>query len=147
MAEEQVQSQEPVQANQPAAGQGQQQPFTSQAASDGASQSTQTPTEQYTDILDVLKQQSPDLASRFQSGDQAVAYLLQEARRSEELASLAPYAREYQQNAGAFQQWQKEQQRLEAEKKARANEWFKAPEFDPSWRSAIEQDAQGNLRA
>lgn len=123
---------------------------TTQAAVDGgvSSQSAaQTAADQYTDILDVLKQQSPDLAARFRSGDQAVAYLLQEARRSEELSRLAPYAQEYQANAGAFQDFMRERAKAEAEKKARENAWFKAPEFDPSWRNAIEQDAQGNLRA
>lgn len=97
--------------------------------------------------MDLVRQQAPDLAGRFRDGNQAVSYLLQEARRAQELQRLAPYAQAYMQNAGAFEAWRRSQDEAQRAAQKKRDEWFKAPEWDPDWRNAVERDAQGNLVA
>ncbi len=120
-------------------------PIESGAPAPQAAPSTpQTPTE-YTDLLEIVRQQAPDLAGRFQDGNQALSYLLQEARRSEELQRLAPYAQEYMQNAGPYQAWRKSQDEAQRAAAAQRQKWFNAPEFNPDWRNAIAQGPDGRL--
>jgi hypothetical protein len=59
---------------------------------------------------------------------------------------MAQYGNQYLQHAGDFNNWLKEKQAAEAAKAAPAQEsWWKAPEFDPEWRSKVVRDSNGNL--
>lgn len=117
-------------------------------SSGSAAAATPTPASpEYTDLLEILRQQAPDLAGRFTDGNQALAHLLAERARAAEFSRLAPYAQEYLRHAPQFQEWRRQQQQAQADARAKQSQWFKAPEFDPRWRDAIYQDPQsGELK-
>lgn len=78
-------------------------------------------------------------------GHAALQHLVAAAQRAGGLEELARYGQQFMPHAEKFQAWMREQQ-LAAEQ-AKAKSWFKAPEFDPSWRGKITRDANGNLVA
>lgn len=106
---------------------------------------------EYTDLRDIAAQVNPELAQRFTDSTALASYLLQAERERRELAArlqgVDPVVRDYSQNAAEFRRWREEQQRAQQEKQAREAQWFKAPDWDPRWRSMLEQDPQtGQLR-
>lgn len=68
-------------------------------------------------------------------GHAALQHLVLQAREAQELAQ---YGRQYMAHASQFEQWMRSQQ--EAQQGQRKESWWKAPEFDPSWRTKILRD-------
>src|SRR5262245_8122562 len=85
--------------------------------------------------------------SAFQSDEQALQTLLSVANEGRQAQSMLPYAQQYLQHAGEFQQYLAERQRQAAWAQAQQQQsWWKAPEFDPTWRTRIFRDQEGALR-
>lgn len=73
---------------------------------------------------------------------QALQTLILQAQRARQLEQMAQYGQLYMQHAGQFQQWQREQQEAAARQQQQAQQWFKAPEWQPEWRNLITRDPQ-----
>ena len=85
-------------------------------------------------------------SSGYANDAEAIRDLVSKAQQSQQLQQMAQYGNQYLQHAGDFNNWLKEKQAAEAAKAAPAQEsWWKAPEFDPEWRSKVVRDSNGNL--
>jgi hypothetical protein len=79
---------------------------------------------------------------------QARQYLAQVYRDAEQLRPLAPYAYEYQQKAGQFNQWLQQQQTAQQQPKQQGpwySKWYNPPEWNPAWERLIKQNEDGSL--
>lgn len=131
----------------PPAGAGSTSPSTP-AGGSNVSQGASTPATPPGDptVRDVLAGYGLDVRNQFQNDHAALQHLAMVAQQAQQQQQLIPYAQEYLQNAAAFQQWQQEQQRARQAQQQQQESWWKAPEYDPSWKEKIYRDAQGNLQ-
>lgn len=84
-----------------------------------------------------------DVAQQYPDPDAALAMMAQQIQQYRQVQPVLPYAQLYQQHQQQFQEYlrhQQEQQRQQAQAQQQA--WWKAPEFKPEWRDAVEQDPQ-----
>jgi hypothetical protein len=70
---------------------------------------------------------------------QAIAHLANAYRQAQQ---YAPIAQQWAQHQGEFQQWLQARQEQERQAQAQQQGWWRAPEFDPRWRSQIYRDPQ-----
>jgi hypothetical protein len=85
-------------------------------------------------------------AGQFGSDQAALQYLVAQAQQAQQLQQLVPYAQQYMQHAGQFQQWMAQQQlHVQQQQQAQQQKWWEAPEYDPSWAQKIVRDQAGNL--
>lgn len=78
----------------------------------------------------------------------ALQQLVLQARQNAQLQQMAQYGQIYMQHAGQFQQWQAQQQEAAQRQQQQEAQWFKAPEWNPAWRSMITKDpTTGELKA
>lgn len=79
-------------------------------------------------------------------GQAALQYLVAQAQQAQQLAQIQPHMQQYLSHADKFQAWMREQQAAEEAKKK--SSWWKAPEWDPSWRQKVQYDPQtGEIKA
>lgn len=96
-------------------------------------------------VRDVLAQLGVP-AQQFPSDHAALQYLVAQTQQAQQLQGLVPYAQQYMQHAGQFQQWMAQQRQAQlAQQQAQQQKWWEAPEYDPSWAQKIGRDAAGNL--
>jgi hypothetical protein len=107
----------------------------------GASQAAQEQS-----VRDYLAERGLDLRNHYQDDHAVLNHLAEVARQAQELAQYQPYVQQYMQHAGQFQQWLAEQQRQRQAQQAQQQQWWNAPEYDPSWASKIYRDEQGQYR-
>ncbi len=81
-------------------------------------------------------------------GHAALQHLVAQARQAQDQQHLIGYGREYVQHADAFQAFLKQQQEAQAKVQQASQEWWKAPEFDPTWLSKLYSDpTTGEIKA
>lgn len=101
----------------------------------------------YMSVRDALAGYGLDLRGQFQDDHSALQHLILLANRAQENNQLAQYGQEYLQNAEQFRAWQNQQAQAQQEQARKQKEWFKAPEFDPSWQHKLTRDpSTGELR-
>lgn len=118
---------------------------TSPASVNASQQPPQSPP-QYT-VREAVSRYGLD-SSGYQNDAEALRDLVSKAQQSQQLQQMAQYGHQYLQNAAEFNTWMKEKQAAEAAKNAASEQkesWWKAPEFDPEWRSKVVRDSNGNL--
>lgn len=74
----------------------------------------------------------------------ALARLAQAYQQAQQLAPLAPRVQEYLTHAEAFSQWRRQQEEAERARQEQAKQWWKPPEYDPTWESKIVRDPVTN---
>lgn len=118
---------------------------TSPASVNAPPQQPQTPQQQQYTVREAIARYGYD-AKGYTNDAEAIRDLVAKAQQSQQLQQMAQYGNQYLQHAGDFNNWLKEKQAAEAAKAAPAQEsWWKAPEFDPEWRSKVVRDSNGNL--
>jgi hypothetical protein len=118
---------------------------TSPASVNAPPQQPQTPQQQQYTVREAIARYGYD-AQGYTNDAEAIRDLVAKAQQSQQLQQMAQYGNQYLQHAGDFNNWLKEKQAAEAAKAAPAQEsWWKAPEFDPEWRSKVVRDSNGNL--
>lgn len=100
-------------------------------------------------VRDALKGLGVELPPQYADDRSALAALAASYRQAQEMQPLAQAGREYQQYRDQFTAWRQQQAEAERAKAAQAQQsWWKAPEFDPSWRSKLVRDQQtGEIKA
>jgi hypothetical protein len=93
-----------------------------------------------------LAQYGYDVRGQFQNDHSALQHLVQVVRQAQEQQQYLPYAQQYMQHAAQFQQYLAQQQAAQAAQQSQQQQWFNAPEYDPSWSQKIYRDQQGNLQ-
>ena len=85
--------------------------------------------------------------SGYSSDTEMLRDLVGRAQQAQQLQQMAQYGQQYVQHASEFNAWMRQKQEEAAAQQAAAqqNTWWKAPEFDPEWRSKIVRDSNGNL--
>lgn len=85
--------------------------------------------------------------SAYTSDTEMLRDLVNRAQQANQLQQMAQYGQQYVQHASEFNSWMRQRQEEAAAKEAQAAKetWWKAPEFDPEWRSKIVRDSNGNL--
>ena len=85
--------------------------------------------------------------SGYSSDAEMLRDLVGRAQQASQLQQMAQYGQQYVQHASEFNAWMRQRQEEAAAKEAAASKesWWKAPEFDPEWRSKIVRDSNGNL--
>lgn len=85
--------------------------------------------------------------SSYTSDTEMLRDLVNRANQAQQLQQMAQYGQQYVQHASEFNAWMRQRQEEAAAKEAAAAKetWWKAPEFDPEWRSKIVRDSNGNL--
>jgi hypothetical protein len=96
--------------------------------------------ETFVSVRDALRQFGFPGAESFQDDHSALTQLVMRARQAEQLQQLAQYGNVYLQNQQVFQEALRARQEADQRQQAQAQQWFKAPEWDPSWRSQIVKD-------
>ena len=100
----------------------------------------------FVSIRDAIKDYGFDPAG-YQSDEAALQDIASRARQADQLRQLAQYGQVYVQHADKFNAWLKEQQAAEQAKAQQKPSWWKAPEYDPSWRSLLTRDpATGEVK-
>lgn len=119
---------------------------TSPASVNAPPQQQQAPAPQQYTVREAVSRYGYD-ASGYTNDAEAIRDLVSKAQQSQQLQQMAQYGHQYLQNAAEFNSWMKEKQAAEAAKSAPAEKesWWKAPEFDPEWRSKVVRDSNGNL--
>lgn len=100
-------------------------------------------------VRDALKGLGVELPPQYSDDRSALAALAASYRQNQEMQPLAQAGREYQQYRDQFTAWRAQQAEAERAKASQAQaSWWKAPEFDPSWRSKLVRDPQtGEIKA
>ncbi len=99
-----------------------------------------------TDVLGMLRQYGVE--GNFNDPAQALQALASTYRQAGDLRQLAQHGQEYLRHQSQFQEWQRERAEAEARKQAASQQWFKAPEYDPTWLSKVYRDPQsGEIRS
>lgn len=97
---------------------------------------------------DSLRNYGVDLGNRFQDDNSALQHLAQAYQQSQQQNELARYGQEYVRHASEFQAWQRARQEEQARLQQNQNNWWKAPEYDPTWASRLMRDpTTGEIRA
>ena len=98
-------------------------------------------------LRDSLRQYGLD-PSGFSDDQSAIAALASAYRQNSDLQRMAQYGQEYVRHADSFQAWMRERQEAQAKEQSKTQQWWKAPEYDPSWASKLTRDPNtGELRA
>lgn len=101
--------------------------------------------EGFVSIRDAVRSAYPHLGEQFQDDNAALQHLLLSYQQAQQYREVAPYAQQYMQHASQFQQYLAQQQQAAREAEAARNAapgWWKAPEYNASWREGVEQDPQ-----
>lgn len=91
-------------------------------------------------IRDALKGMGLDLGAQYKDDNAALAGLAAAYRERAELQQLAGYGRQFLPHAEKFNAWMRQEQERAQAAEAAKQQWWKAPEFDPTWRSKIVRD-------
>ena len=115
----------------------------------GQQSAQQSAAQRSASLRDTAKQYGADL-SQFQSDDDALKYLVEQAgqrqaieARLREEQGLAKYGREYLSHAGEFQNFLQSKQ-AQSQKQAEEKFW-NPPEWDPAWLSKVTRGEDGKL--
>jgi hypothetical protein len=101
----------------------------------------------YQSVRDALATYGYDIRNQYQDDHQALQHLVSLARQAQEQSQLLPYAQQYLQHAPQFQQWLQAQRQQKLAQEQQQQNWWKAPEYDPSWQNKIVRDPQtGELK-
>lgn len=87
-------------------------------------------------------------AAKFQDDGTFLTQLILQAQQARQAQELAQYGRQYLQHADQFQAYLRSQQEAaQRQQQQQQQPWWKAPEYDPTWRYKLTRDPQtGEIR-
>lgn len=90
-------------------------------------------------MRDALRQYGYDY-SALPSDEAALSHIALQLRQAQEMAQ------QFQPHRQEFEAYLRQRQQAQLQQQQAAQNWWKAPEFDPEWEKALYRDASGNLR-
>lgn len=107
-----------------------------------------TPAPDYATVRDTLRNYGLDLSGQFQDDHSVLQHLAGVYRQNQEMQQMAQYGHVYLQHADKFQAFLAQQQAEAQKTQQQANQWWKAPEYDPSWNAKLTRDhTTGEIKA